>query len=766
MIGNLVTLLGKISESIAGLSSAAPVGQRVIQVIQNAFKADTCMIFEYDTERDLLVLTAITSQQKKLVGNVTFRPGEGLTGSSFKLRTIINVTKPEEHLGFKYVPVDGEKDYKVKMAVPLVSSGRKIGVMVMMRRQEKPFSSEDVSLARSLAPQLANLIVSTGVLRNLKARTGSAVSKRRPNSKMTGIPVSPGVVYGTALKYKTRDILADSEHNAATSVEDELRLFEAAIEMTRANTLEFEKRALTLLSEADASIFNAHLLFLDDKMVMDSIRKDISENGHTVEFSVALVYQRYERKFVQLEDSAFRERLIDFKDVMLRLIESAKNLRKKKRVSSRRKSKPGKYILVAHELMPSDLLKMSFDNVVGIVCETGGQTSHVAILAKAFEIPALLGVKGAMSRIAADDKLVVDGHAGVLYMNPDAKLSDHYDAVINGMVEEADTLTQTTLTDGTRIELKANISLLCETPLLKKYHADGVGLYRTEFMFMLRDYLPDEDIQYDVYRKIFNATEGEITVRVLDAGSDKQINCLSMPRTVNPALGPRGTRVLLDNPEFFQTHLRAILRAGETGRLNILFPMISTIKDIRNVKLILNDVVHELERDKIPYCRDYRIGAMLEVPSVFISLDNFLKEVDFISVGTNDLLQYTYAIDRLHNEEEFAGSNLEPGFIRMLGQSAEKVNNIPGKTMTICGEIASQPLAVPLLIGCGIKAISLPPKLIPAIRRILSQFSMSECSELYKRAVSMTIPDEVNAMMRQVLINKGLEKYAAALTRW
>ncbi len=766
MIGNLVNVLGKISESIAGMANAAPVNQRVAKVIRKFFKADVCMIFEYDAERDSLVLVASGESGRKMLGTLTFRPGQGIAGCCYKLRTIINITKSEGHPGFKYMPVGDEKDFQAKMAVPLVTSGKKVGVMLLMRRQEKPFSGEDVSLARSLAPQLANLIVSSGVLRNLKGRTGTVRTRRRHNSKLVGVSVSPGVVYGTAVKYKARDIIPESEHNTTASVDDELKLLHAAIEMTRANTLEFEKRALTLLSEADASIFNAHLLFLDDKMVMDSIRKDITEHGHTVEFSTALIYKRFEKKFIQLEDNAFRERLIDFKDVMLRLIESARSLRRKKQSRNRRRSREGKLILVAQELMPSDLLKMSFDNVVGIVCETGGLTSHVAILAKAFEIPALLGVKGAMARISNDDKLVVDAHAGVLYVNPDGRLSDHYDAVINGSLEEHDDLEETVMTDGEKIELKANISLLCETPLLKKYRADGIGLYRTEFMFMLRDHLPDEEIQYEVYHKVFSAAEGEITVRVLDAGSDKQINCLNIPRLVNPALGPRGTRVLLENPEFFQTHLRAILRAGETGRLKILFPMITTLKDVRNVKLILKDVVNELERDKVPFCRDYRIGVMLEVPSVFVSLDHFLKEVDFISVGTNDLLQYTYAIDRMYFEGEFSDTNLEPGFLRMLGQTACKVEAVPDKSMTVCGEIASHPLALPILLGGGVKSFSLPPKLIPNIRRIISQFSMEECREYYRKAMEMSIADEVMVMMRQAMQKKGIEKYAAALVRW
>ncbi len=765
MIGNLVNVLGKISESIGGMSNAEPVSQRIVKVLHDAFKADACMLFEYDAERDTLVLVAVSGVAKKYIGSVTLRPGEGIAGSSFKLRSIINIARPEDHPGFQYTPSDQEMEFETKMAVPLVSSGKKIGVLALMRRERKKFTSEEVRLARSLAPQVANLIISTGVLRNLKSRT--AAKLRQKNSlKLDGIAVSPGVVYGSAMKYKVRDMFSNIVHEVSGSIKEELELLEQAIVLTRENTLEFEKRALTLLSEADASIFNAHLLFLDDKMVMDSIRKEISECKHTAEFSVALVYQRFERKFIQLEDSTFRERLIDFKDVMLRLIDSIVSLRSKTRKSSRRRSVSGKMILIANELMPSDLLKMTADNIVGIICETGGLTSHVSILAKAFEIPSLLGVKGAMTKINNGDKLVVDAHSGKLYVNPDAKLSRHYEAIINSDAEDIEIPESSILADGTGIDLKANISLLCETPLLKKYHADGVGLYRTEFMFMLRDYLPDEDVQQDVYQKIFKATEGEITVRVLDAGSDKQINCLNIPRSVNPALSPRGSRLLLEHPEFFHTHLRAILRAGECGRLNILFPMISTVRDIRNVKLILNDVVKGLERDRVAYCRDYRIGVMCEVPSVFVSLDRFLDEVDFISVGTNDLLQYTFAIDRLHNELEFSSSNLDPGFLKMLSQIAQKVNSVDGKSLTVCGEIASHPLALPILIGAGIKSLSMPPKMIPYIRNILKHFSLDECREYHAQVANLSVADEVIDMMRQAMADKGIEKQAAALAYW
>jgi phosphotransferase system enzyme I (PtsP) len=734
-----------------------------VKVLRNSFNADACSIYEYNAEREELIMTATDGLNPKSVNKVALKPGDGVVGCCFKLRTIINIKSPDSHPGFKYIRSTGEEKFSSMLAVPLLSSGRKIGVLVIQRCEKVEFPHEAVTLARNLAPQLANLIISSGLINDLNRRSSAKATKRRGSFKLEGIPVNPGVVYGTAIKYKVRDVFADLDNSACSDVEAELKLLERAIAMTRENTLEFEKRALTMLSEADASIFNAHLLFLEDKMVMDSIRKEIIDNFHTVEFSTNLVYHRFEKKFLQLDDNTFKERLIDFKDVMRRLIESAQMIRKKPKRNNIKKADSRKQILVANELMPSDLLRMSIDKVVGIVCETGGMTSHVAILAKAFEIPALLGVKGVMCKVANDDKLVVDAHSGKLYINPDAKLAGQFESVINGHDEDFCNIGKTLTADGVRIKLKANISLLCETPLVKKYAADGIGLYRSEFMFMLRDYLPDEDIQMDIFSKIFASVEGAVTVRVLDAGADKQINCLNIPRMVNPALGPRGTRLLLEHPEFLHAHLRAILRAGQNGRLNILFPMISSLQEICAVKLLLGDVVRGLRSDKLEFCNDYRIGVMLEVPSVYVSLDRFLEEVDFISIGTNDLLQYMYAVDRLYYEEEFINFNLEPGFLRVLGEIAAKVNAADGKFLTVCGEIVSNPLAAPILIGAGISAMSLPPRLIPLIREVIAHFSMAECQEFFRRAIAMEFPNEVVDMMRQAMVDRGVEKTAALL---
>lgn len=763
MIGNLLGVLEKISQSIGGISDLKPVTQRVVKVLRNSFDADACSIYEFDTERDELVMTATDGLNPKSVSKVSLKPGEGVAGSSFKLRSIINIKSSESHPGFKYVKITGEEKFSSMLAVPLTSSGNKIGVLVLQRREEKEFPSQAITLARNLAPQLANLIVSSKLMNDLNRRSTVKIEKKRDSSKLDGISVNPGIVCGTAVKYKVRDVFCDMDKHECGDIDAELKLLERAIALTRENTLEFEKRALMLLSEADASIFNAHLLFLEDKMVMGSIRKEITESSHAVEFSVTLVYHRLKNKLMQLDDNVFRERLIDFKDVMRRLIESAQVIRKKKKRNSIRKSRADKQILVANELMPSDLLRMSVDKIVGIVCETGGVTSHVAILAKAFEIPTLLGVKGAMSKVNNDDLLVVDAHLGKLYINPDDQLAEKFESVINGHDEQIDRNSETLTADGVKIKLKANISLLCELPLVKKYAADGIGLYRSEFMFMLRDYLPDEDIQLDIFSKIFAGTDGVVTIRVLDAGSDKQINCLNIPRSINPALGPRGTRLLLEHPEFLYTHLRAILRAGAKRTLNILFPMVSSLQEICAVKLLLVEVVNGLKRENIAFCEEYQIGVMFEVPSVFFSLNHFLKQVDFISVGTNDLLQYTYAADRLYYEKEFSCFNLDPGFLRMLGETASQVNSMKNKSMTVCGEIASNPLAVPILIGAGVLSMSLPPRLIPLMRGVIERFSIAECQEFYRRAIDMEFPHEVVDMMEQAMAESKAEKVAVSM---
>ena len=758
-MGKLLTVLRNISEVIAGVEDSGEVLAKIVKILAVNLDVDVCSVYEYDKDRNHLVLTATSGLNPESVGKVMMQPGKGLTGICFQNKEIINIENPSKHPDYIFFGNTGEEKFNSYMGIPLATGGRVIGVLTLQRQKQGMFSQSIVDMAKSLSPQMANLMLNAGMLRFLAS---SAEPKHRESSHkssftLKGLAVNPGVARGEAFKFKIRDWLSETEHGTHNDQKKELELFDKALTQARENTIKMEARALSMISEADASIFNAHLLFLEDKTILDEIKREISAENHSLEFSISIVFKRFEKKFLQLGDKVFRERVIDFKDVMLRLLESVKMLRNQLDDSALIETKSKEWILVAHELMPSDLLRLPIDNLAGIVCEKGGVTSHVAILAKAFEIPALLGVSGVMSKVHNYDQIILDCHAERVYINPPENIKAQFDDLLKAS-EAAETKIvegPAMTADGTRIALRANISLICETSLLQKYGAEGIGLYRTEFLFMIRDYLPGEDIQYDVFSKVVSESNGEVTLRVLDVGGDKPLNYVNIPHEENPALGLRGIRLLMAHPDILRSHLRAVLRAGRLGRIKILFPMISKLEEVHFIRAMLKEVEESLKQEQIEYATDYRVGIMVEVPSVFIGLNKFIEHVDFVSVGTNDLQQYIFALER-GSSTESGYDCLSPVFLQIMADIGAIFRARPEKGVSVCGEMAGNPMAVPLLIGAGIKDFSMPAKVIPLVKKTISAFSEKECVDLLQRALKMDSADEVAAMQKSILADKGL----------
>jgi phosphotransferase system enzyme I (PtsP) len=758
-MGKLLTVLRNISEVIAKVEDSGEVLTKIVKILARNLDVDVCSVYEYDKSSNKLVLTATCGLNPDAVGKVVMPPGKGLTGTCFESKEIINIENPSKHPNYIFFGNTGEENLNSYMGVPLATGGRVVGVLTLQRQKQEVFSPSIVDMAKSLSPQMANLMLNAGMLRFLASSTEPKhrESDHKNSIILKGVAVNPGVARGEVFKFKIRDWLNETEHGTHIDLKKELELFEKALALTRENTIKMETRALSMISEADASIFNAHLLFLEDKTILDEIKREISVENHSLEFSIAIVFKRFEKKFLQLSDKTFRERLIDFKDVMLRLLESVKMMRNQLGDSSPIETKSKEWILAAHELMPSDLLRLPIDNLVGIVCEKGGVTSHVAILAKAFEIPALLGVVDIMSKVNNYDEIILDCHAEKVYINPPENIKSQFDDLLKASEAAEIKITEgpAITSDGTEITLRANISLICETSLLKKYGADGIGLYRTEFLFMIRDYLPGEDIQYDVFSKVVSESNGDVTLRVLDVGGDKRLNFLNMPHEENPALGMRGIRLLMTHPDILHSHLRAVLRAGRLGRIKILFPMISKLEEVYFIRKMLKEAEESLKRDKVEYATDYRVGIMVEVPSVFIGLNKFIEHVDFVSVGTNDLQQYIFALERGNNAESVSDC-LNPVFLQIMADIGAVFRSRPEKGVSVCGEMAGNPMAIPLLIGAGIKDFSMPAKVIPLIKKTISVFSEKECCDLLQRALKMDSAEEVAAMQKSILDEKNL----------
>ena len=756
MLGNLLKILRQISEIIAKTSDYDFTLAQIVTVLAEELHVDVCSVYEYDEKNNELILAATYGLAPESVKKVVMKPGEGLTGTSFKERRILNLADPQNHPKFKLFDNIGEERYHSFLSVPLTISGKCLGILTIQSTRNEEFEPPVADMVRSLSTQLANLILNTKILRGLQDVPQKIVKSQPTHDQvmLRGAPTTQTIVLGHAFLFLKDDIFASIEKATVNEPESELQLLEKALLLAKQKTLELEHKALSMISEADASIFNVHLMFLDDQTVLGKIREYISRDHYTLEYAISLVYREFEQKFLQFSDQTFRDRSFDLKDVLLRVVEGAAIIKNTDANAAVVSPESAKLILVAHELLPSDLIRMPVDNIMGIVCEKGGATAHVSILSKALNIPAILGVKGIIDAIHDHDEILMDGHTGRVYVRPGDQVKEHFKDILSNEKpsEERHECGPTLTTDGIDIRLNANISLICEIASLPKFGARSIGLYRTEFMYMVRDYMPSEDDQINVFSQIYKHISSEVTIRVLDVGGDKPLPYIPMPHEDNPSLGYRGIRLLLDRKSLFKAHLRAILRASAPGKLRLLFPMISSISEVLEVREILQEVENELHEKNVPHAENYKIGIMLEVPSVLFLLDAMLPHVDFMSVGTNDLLQYTFAIDRTSETVGSHADPLEPAFIRIIKHIGEFFKQHPDKEITVCGEMASVTQGIPLLIGAGIRELSMPPKFIPKIAQVVKKINSAECRILLDKAIRLTSAAEVKSEVNRFLL--------------
>ncbi len=776
MLEKIFEISNSISDEIAKQSDYNAMLAKIVQTIASGLNAKVCSIYVYKKDTDCLTLSATIGLNPTSVGKVQMKPGEGLTGTCFQENRILNVKDPKLHPNFKYFEETGEDEYNSLLAVPLNIANQCLGVMVIQTDASEYFSDAVINMTKTIGTQLANLFLNADILNSLNISTqepsGEAFEEVYAQSvlhsksvlKVAGQSGNTGVTLGNAYIFNTSNPFISITYTAPSSCIKELSIFNDAVAIAIEKTIALEKKALSLISEADASIFFAHLLFLEDKTLITKIRETILINSYTAEFALKQVYDEYTRLFSQLKDQSFRDKTMDFKDVMIRLLETI-FLIKNEDFSSSDSDKDiinkQNLIIIAKEILPSDLLKLPTENIKGIICERGGATAHVSILAKALNIPALMGAKKASALAKNNDKVLLDCYGELAYINPPDFIIDRYHNALLSQQQDEPFIENAKLealtSNGSKIYLRANIGLVNEVSLLGKYGAEGIGLYRTEFLYMIRDRLPSEEEQYEIFSKIFRLVDDhEVTIRTLDAGSDKPLPYLEYQEEENPALGNRGARLLLSKPEILRPHLRAILRAGANKKLNIMFPMISTCHEIIRLKQIIEEVKEELIIENIEFSRACRSGIMIEVPSIIMDLKNVLKEVDFISVGSNDLFQYLYAADRTNDQIQNKNLVLHPGFLRLIKIIGDDCKANDYKKVSVCGDIASRPLFVPLIIGSGIHELSMPPKFIPLIKETIRHFSTDECISLMARAIDLATESEVYSMLRASFENKGI----------
>jgi len=568
----------------------------------------------------------------------------------------------------------------------------------------------------------------------------------RQEIRFEGAGVSPGIARGQI--HVVRDDFDDVARYriSPSQVTDEIGRFEAALIQTRMQILEMQQRIAESIGAKDAAIFDAHLLVVEDRTLIDEVLRKLETDLCNVEWVFQEVATTYAETLNKIDDPYLRERALDIQDVTKRVI---RNLQGKAPKTFLGLSEP--HILIAHNLTPSDTAAMNRERVLGLATDLGSRTSHTAIMARSLNIPAVVGLHDITERLESGQHVLLDGTNGFLIVDPTPETLKRYGEIESRRVKVVAQLkelreTTSTTRDGRHIVLSANIELPEDVDAVAANGAEGIGLYRTEFLYLIRSTLPTEDEQYETYRKVAERVRPDpLIIRTFDLGGDKLApGTVDISDELNPFLGWRAIRFCLENIDIFKTQLRAILRASAVGNVKIMFPMISGLDELRGAISVLAECKEELCASKIDIGDKTEVGAMIEIPSAALSADVLAREIDFFSIGTNDLIQYALAVDRVNERIAHLYEPTHPAVIRLLKMIADAAhaNDI---WVGVCGEMAGDVALIPLLLGLGMDELSAGATLVPRVKRAVQSLAISECRELVEEALKLQTPSEILA---------------------
>ena len=733
---------------------------RIVQMIARRFSTDVCSVYVYNPHENSLQLKATVGLNKASVGVIAMDVHEGLTGMVIETMAPVFIVNPSLHVRYKYYDGSGEEVYTTYLGVPLIYHKKVLGAIVVQTLAEEGIGEADIPLFKSIASQIAATVAFTvlqgerqGVAHDEALRviegTCDTLEVGGGQNHLRGDPVSDRVATGYAdYTFKTIDF-HQIHRMGITDVGAEVTRLDEAFDTASAQVEAVAVEARDI-SDQERAIIEAHLMYLGDPSLRKKIVSRIKERV-SAEYALKRVILDYAEMLTAMDDSYLSERSLDILDIGRRVLANLVGLG-----SDSGQAFTQDTIIVASDISPVDLLAIRQPHLKGIVLAKGGRTSHTVIMARSLEIPIVIGVEGVLDHVRANDYLIVDGISGLVYPNPSPDICEEYarrqeESLKVRKRQEGERELLAVTTDGVEMKLGANIGLLSDMMLARQYGADHIGLYRTEFPFLLRKSFPSEEEQVALYTRVLEKAKGRpVTIRTFDVGGDKFLSYLEYPKEDNPFLGWRSIRLSLDLEDVFRVQIRAILRASAFGKTRILFPMISSVDEIRRVVALVNDEKSVLDGAGVAYDRKIELGIMVEVPAAVPILDRLLRYVDFVNVGTNDLMQYLLAVDRNNKKVAVHFNALHPAVISTVHQIVSVCRQF-GKKLCICGEAAAVNESIFLFLGMGADHISMVPSAIPDVKEFIRSVSALEAKRVLAEVLKMEDAQEIEACLMDTL---------------
>ena len=771
-ISDRVTLLADVAEIVARSHDLHETLGNVVDLVSKRLDADACSIYLVEADLTRLTLSATNGLNREAIGRVQLPLGEGLVGLAALRRAPVVSDDAQNHPHYKYFPETGEERFTTLVAVPLLMRGVTIGVLVIQTVEPRTFEAHDIDLFQTCAQLISPIVMNARLLSLVDlseeeiqssnaelAQHGIRVAggphpRADHNVEFRGIGTSRGIAIGPVYRMENPLDLAVLEYTPRPSADAEESDLLQAIQLVRRDLDDNREELGDRFGPDFSAVFHTHIQILEDKGFVAKLRKSVHETGNA-RSALVEVLTAYRKTFSRIQDAYFRDRMMDVEDVGRRVMEQLLGDRHVRPTLERGS------VVVADNLLPGHFARLDLDRIAAIVSEHGGPTSHGAIFARTLEIPAVTGVPGVVAAIRPGELAVVDGGEGTVFLSPDDRLVAEYQRARERFeiaAEHLDALRAlpAETRDGRRISLTANCGLVSDLRLVEQHGAEGVGLFRTEMLAVAHRGFPEEEEQEQLYERVATLLAPRpVTIRTLDLGGDKEVANLSLPHEDNPQLGLRSIRLSFTHLEAFRAQLRAILRASASGNVRLLLPMISSIEELHRAREILEEAKQAMRSAGHAFDPELPVGVMIEVPSAALIADVLARECDFFSIGTNDLTQYALAVDRGNELIAHLFDPLHPAVLSLIDRSVRGAMRA-GIPVSVCGEMASNPLAVPILVGLGIGELSVTPSAVPIVKEIVHALDQREVEGDARRAREAGTAKEVRAIGAERLLRVGL----------